>query len=176
MSALKVKCRMVVKKVRLGCLMRNWNTRVKDTALLSAYGNHRLLSDEYKSHRFATMAAAYLLLNKTTNYVAISCFRKWTRYTRNLQLWKSFKFWHSQESAIYLLRTTFKAWYYSNPKRWKPVAKTLTLQGPHQFIDRSNEMLKNLQIGYDPSNSMKEEVSGAERGGGGCEKKKPLLS
>ena len=50
------------------------------------------------------------------------------------------------------MRTVFKAWFFACPKRYKPVAAKLTLFKPHNFIDRSNEMLQNLSIGYDPSN------------------------
>ena len=141
-----------IRAVRLRCLLKNWNMKIKDALLISGYGNHRIIDPKYKKHRFALMAAAYLFLNRTTSFVAMSCFRKWFRYAKGVQLWKSFKFWHYKESATYLMRTVFKAWFFACPKRYKPVAAKLTLFKPHNFIDRSNEMLQNLSIGYDPSN------------------------
>jgi len=103
------------------------------------------------------MAAAYLFQNRITNFVAMSCFRRWSRYVKGVLLWKSFKFWHFKEAASYLMRTVFKAWFYACPKRYKPVAAKLSLFKPSMIIERSNEMLQNFNIGYDPSNSIPEE-------------------
>jgi len=47
MNALKHKTRAAVRQVRLRCLLRNWNMKIKGEALISAYGNNRLISPEY---------------------------------------------------------------------------------------------------------------------------------
>jgi hypothetical protein len=153
MRELKLAAQKKVTEVRMRCIVRGWSQRVQNVLLIYAYGNDRLLSAEHM-YRMSALAAAHCLAGRTPNFVQLTCWRKWVRYTRGVRRWRSLKFWSAVSKAEHLVKTVFRAWFYATGKNHQPSAHKLSTE-PYNMIDRGKSMMQKIDVGYDVSNSIR---------------------
>jgi len=153
---LKIATKKKVAEVRARCILRNWKLRVQNVLVIYAYGNHRILEAEQRP-RLSMVKSAHCFLNRTPNFVAVVCFIKWKRCAVRNRKWRSFRFWNASARAEHLMKSILQAWRYTIRKYHKPVAEKLTLV-PHSMIQRSRQMMSKIDAGYNPSNSIPDDL------------------